>query len=223
MITAITIALACVSIDVFAHGVDENTRNFLLNNSGVQFIAFMYIGAKHMITGYDHLLFLVGVIFFLFKPKEILLYVSMFTLGHSVTLLLGVIANIQVNAYLIDAVIAFSVVYKAFDNLGGIKKSLKFTPDPRIVVLIFGLFHGFGLVTKIQEFSLAQDGLITNLIAFNIGVELGQFSALALIVLIINAWRKHHSFIHFSNTTNGLLMSAGFMLIGLQLTGYFIY
>jgi len=216
------LVLTFFSSPLFAHGVDDNTRAFLLNNVGSQFIAFMYIGAKHMVTGYDHLLFLVGVIFFLFKPKEVLLYVSMFTLGHSLTLLLGVLANIQVNAYLIDAIIGFSVVYKAFDNLGGFDKIFSRMPDPRIVVLIFGLFHGFGLATKIQEFGLSQDGLISNLIAFNIGVELGQFSALALILLIINAWRKHASFTAFSTATNGLLMSAGFMLVGLQLTGYFI-
>jgi len=216
------IVLLSFSAPSFAHGVDDNTRNFLLNNTGVQFIAFMYIGAKHMITGYDHLLFLVGVIFFLFKPKEILLYVSMFTLGHSLTLLFGVMADIQVNAYLIDAIIGLSVVYKGFENLGGFKRLFNKTPNTQLAVLIFGLFHGFGLATKIQEFGLAPDGLFTNLIAFNIGVELGQFSALAIILLLINAWRKHPSFTQFSVTTNSLLMSAGFMLTGMQLTGYFI-
>jgi hypothetical protein len=209
------------SFEAIAHGVDEKTRHFLQNNAGVQFFPFMYIGAKHMVTGYDHLLFLAGVIFFLYKNRDILLYVSMFTLGHSLTLLLGVWMDIQVNAYLIDAIIGFSVVYKGFDNLGGFKRTLGYSPNPKAAVLIFGLFHGFGLATKLQEFQLPQDGLIANLIAFNLGVELGQFAALTFILLAISFWRKHHSFKLFSMTSNTLLMSAGFMLIGFQLTGYF--
>ncbi len=216
------VALVLLSPQIFAHGVDDNTRAFLLNNTGVQFIAFIYIGAKHMVTGYDHLLFLTGVLFFLFKARGVLLYVSMFTLGHSLTLLLGVIADIQMNAYIIDAIIGFSVVYKGFENLGGFKKLLGYSPNTKSAVLIFGLIHGFGLATKIQEFSLPQDGLITNIVAFNIGVEFGQFFALTMIVLLLNVWRKYRSFNHFATTTNTLLMSAGFMLMGLQLTGYFI-
>ena len=208
--------------NLFAHGVDENTRNFLQNNTGVQFIAFMYIGAKHMITGYDHLLFLIGVIFFLYKSKDIILYVSLFTLGHSLTLLTGVLFDLQVNAYLIDAIIGLSVVYKGFDNLGGFKRAIGYNPNPKVAVLIFGLFHGLGLATKIQEFQLPADGLFTNLIAFNIGVEIGQFTALAFILLVMSFWRKHPTFNRFSSITNTLLMSAGFMLIGFQLTGYVI-
>lgn len=208
--------------DVLAHGVDDSTRNFLQNNSGIQIAPFMYIGAKHMITGYDHLLFLLGVLFFLQRPKDVLLYVTMFTIGHSVTLLSGVLANIQMNAYLIDAIIGLSVVYKGFDNLGGFKKLLGKQPDPKLAVLIFGLFHGFGLATKIQEFSLPDDGLAYNLLAFNIGVELGQFMALMAILILINFWRQFPSFHRMATTTNTALMSAGFMLIGFQLTGYFL-
>ncbi len=209
-------------VETFAHGVDDNTRAFLQQNTGVQIIPFLYIGAKHMVTGYDHLLFLVGVLFFLYKSRDILLYVSMFTLGHSLTLLFGVIGDIQVNAYLIDAIIGLSVVYKGFDNLGGFNHLFGKSPNAKLAVLIFGLFHGFGLATKLQEFQLPEDGLITNLIAFNVGVELGQFSALAFILLVINFWRKHSSFTRFATNTNCLLMSAGFMLIGYQLTGYLI-
>lgn len=209
-------------IEAFAHGVDENTRAFLLQNTGVQIIPFLYIGAKHMVTGYDHLLFLVGVLFFLYRSRDVLLYVSMFTLGHSVTLLFGVISDLQVNAYLIDAIIGLSVVYKGFDNLGGFDRLFGKAPNAKLAVLVFGLFHGFGLATKLQEFQLPDDGLITNLIAFNVGVELGQFTALAFILLVINFWRKHSSFRRFATNTNCLLMSAGFMLIGFQLTGYFI-
>ncbi len=219
LLTLATIVL--LPLEAMAHGVDEKTRYFLQNNTGVQFFPFIYIGAKHMVTGYDHLLFLAGVIFFLYKSRDILLYVSMFTLGHSVTLLLGVWQDIQVNAYLIDAIIGLSVVYKGFDNLGGFQRTLGFSPNPKAAVLIFGLFHGFGLATKLQEFQLPQEGLIANLIAFNLGVELGQFAALTVIVLAISFWRKHQTFTLFSTTSNTLLMSAGFMLIGFQLTGYF--
>ena len=211
-------------IEAFAHGVDESTRAFLQQNTGVQIIPFLYIGAKHMVTGYDHLLFLVGVLFFLYRSRDVFLYVSMFTLGHSITLLFGVISDIQVNAYLIDAIIGLSVVYKGFDNLGGFNRLFGKSPNAKLAVLIFGLFHGFGLATKLQEFQLPDEGLITNLIAFNVGVELGQFTALAFILLIINFWRTHSSFTRFATNTNTncLLMSAGFMLIGFQLTGYFI-
>lgn len=209
-------------IEAFAHGVDDNTRAFLQQNTGVQIIPFLYIGAKHMVTGYDHLLFLVGVLFFLYRSRDVLLYVSMFTLGHSLTLLYGVLGDIQVNAYLIDAIIGLSVIYKGFDNLGGFKHLFGKSPNAKLAVLIFGLFHGFGLATKLQEFQLPEDGLIANLIAFNVGVELGQFTALAFILLLINLWRKHSSFTRFATNTNCLLMSAGFMLMGYQLTGYFI-
>ena len=209
-------------VDVFAHGIDDNTRVFLQQNSGVQIIPFLYIGAKHMLTGYDHLLFLVGVLFFLYKSRDVLLYVSMFTIGHSITLLYGVISDVQVNAYLIDAIIGLSVVYKGFDNLGGFERFFGKTPNAKLAVLIFGLFHGFGLATKLQEFQLPDDGLITNLIAFNLGVELGQITALAFILLGINLWRKHRSFTRFAISTNSFLMGAGFILVGFQLTGYFI-
>ena len=213
---------AMLSFPVMAHDVDDGTRQFINNNSGVQFIPFLYIGAKHMVTGYDHLLFLVGVMFFLYRRREVLLYVTMFTIGHSLTLLLGVLANIQVNAYLIDAIIGFSVLYKGFDNLGGFQKWFGKQPNTLWAVLIFGLFHGFGLATKLQDFNIGQDSLWVNLVAFNIGVELGQFAALAFILIAINAWRTQPSFVRFSTVTNTLLMSAGMMLMGYQLTGYVV-
>jgi hypothetical protein len=175
-----------------------------------------------MITGYDHLLFLVGVIFFLYRSRDVFLYVTMFTIGHSTTLLLGVLGDIQVNAYLVDAIIGLSVVYKGFDNLGGFKRCFNWQPNTQWAVLIFGLFHGLGLATKLQEFNLPKEGLFTNLVAFNIGVELGQFAALVVILIVINVWRKWPSFQRFSTLTNTLLMSAGVMLIVYQLTGYVI-
>jgi hypothetical protein len=215
--------LVSLSLGAMAHGVDEDTRLFLEQNTGMQFIPFIYIGAKHMFTGYDHILFLVGVIFFLYRSRDVLLYVSMFTIGHSITLLWGVLGHIQVNPYLIDAIIGFSVVYKGFDNLGGFKRLFGKQPSTKLAVLIFGLFHGFGLATKLQEFELPSEGLVANMIAFNIGVELGQFMALALILIAINFWRKLPSFERFSTVTNTMLMSAGLMLMGLQLTGFYLY
>ncbi|WP_455749188.1 HupE/UreJ family protein [Elizabethkingia miricola] len=206
---------------VFAHGVDENTQAFLEENTGSAFIPFLYIGAKHMLTGYDHLLFLVGVIFFLYRTKEILLYVSFFTIGHSITLLLGVLADLEINSYLIDAIIALSIIYKGFDNLGGFKTFFGKQPNTKAAVLIFGLFHGFGLASKLQELSLNKDGLFVNLIGFNIGVEIGQFIALALVLFAITLWRKYPSFMKFSTLTNTLLMAMGFLLFGYQLAGYF--
>ncbi|PWJ43854.1 HupE/UreJ protein [Sediminitomix flava] len=209
-----------ISTVALAHGVDGDTQAFLTNNEGAAFIPFLYIGAKHMITGYDHLLFLVGVIFFLYRPKDILIYVSFFTLGHSATLLLGVMGNLHVNAFLIDAIIALSIVYKGFDNLGGFKACFGRQPNAKWAVLIFGLFHGLGLATKLQEFNFNQDGLFTNLVGFNIGVEIGQFVALMFVVAIIGLWRSHKSFLRFSTLTNTVLMTAGFLLFGLQMTAY---
>ncbi len=204
----------------FAHGVDENTKQFLLANQGLAIGPFLYIGAKHMVTGYDHLLFLVGVIFFLFRTRDILLYVSLFTLGHSLTLFFGVLENITVNPYLIDAIIGISVIYKGFDNLGGFQRLLGFQPNTQAAVLIFGLFHGFGLATKLQDFALPEQGLWKNLLAFNVGVEIGQFLALLFILIALNFWRRFNSFYGFSVVTNTLLMSCGLILFGYQMAGF---
>ena len=214
--------MACFDSSVFAHGVDSSTEHFLQNQQGTALGAYTYIGAKHMLTGYDHLLFLVGVIFFLYKLQDIVLYVSLFTLGHSLTLLSGVLAGIQINPFLIDAIIALSIVYKGFDNLQGFQTLWGKQPNTRYAVLIFGLFHGFGLATKLQDFHLPPEGLWKNLLAFNIGVELGQFLALFCIVILLGFWRRHQSYLHFAYATNTLLMTSGFVLIGYQLTGFLI-
>ncbi len=221
IIPLIWILCCLISITAYAHGVDDETQSFLATNKGIAFGPFLYIGAKHMITGYDHILFLVGVIFFLFKTREIIIYVSYFTIGHSLTLLLGVMANINVNAYIIDAIIALSIVYKGFDNLGGFKEIFGRQPNTKAAVLIFGLFHGFGLATKLQEFEFDKEGLFVNLLGFNLGVEIGQFLALGLVLLVISIWRQYNSYIKFSHGANVLLMAAGFLLLGFQLTGYF--
>jgi hypothetical protein len=207
---------------LFAHGVDDNTKQFLLLNQGVSIISYVYIGAKHMVTGYDHLLFLVGVVFFLYRSKDVLAYVTLFTIGHSITLMTGVLNDVMINPYLIDAIIGFSIIYKGFDNLGGFKHLLGYQPNTKMAVLIFGLFHGFGLATKIQEFKIPEDGLLENLISFNVGVEIGQFLTLGLVLIGLVFWRRHSSYLRFATFTNTLLMSGGMMLTGYQLTGYFI-
>jgi len=217
---AILIVGSFFSVELLAHGVDDNTKAFLQSNQGVAFLPFMYIGAKHMVTGYDHLLFLVGVIFFLYRTKDVLIYVSFFTVGHSLTLLFGVWQDLNVNAYIIDAIIGLSIVYKGFDNLGGFKRLLGFQPNTKAAVLIFGLFHGFGLATKLQEFEFGREGLIENLIAFNLGVELGQFFALTFVLVALSVWRRYNSYLKFAVASNALLMSGGIMLTLFQLTGY---
>lgn len=218
---ALVLILLGIAGNVWGHGVDGDTQTFLTGNKGAAFVPFLYIGAKHMLTGYDHLLFLVGVIFFLYKPKEVLLYVSFFTVGHSTTLLLGVLTNMAINSYAIDAIIALSIVYKGFDNLGGFQRFFGRQPNTKAAVLIFGLFHGFGLASKLQEFNFGKEGLFTNLIGFNIGVEIGQFIALAFVLILFSIWRRQRGFLKFSTITNTALIAAGFLLFGYQLAGYF--
>jgi hypothetical protein len=215
-------AILLTTSQIMAHGVAEGDAAFIEGNSGVQFIPFVYLGAKHMVSGYDHLLFLVGVIFFLFRLKDIAIYVSLFAIGHSITLLWGVLNNTQVSPYIVDAIIGLSVVYKGFDNLGGFKKVLGYQPNTKAAVLIFGFFHGFGLATKLQDFTLSEDGLVANIIAFNIGVEIGQLLALSAILILMGYWRRTSAYQNYAFTFNGLLMCLGFMLMGYQLTGYFV-
>lgn len=210
------------SSNLLAHGVTVGDQGYIQEISGVNLIPYTYLGAKHMVTGYDHLLFLFGVVFFLYRLKHIGLYVSLFAIGHSTTLLVGVFFDIPANAYLIDAIIGLSVVYKALDNLGAYQRWFGFQPDTRVATLIFGLFHGFGLATKIQAFDMDTDGLLPNLIAFNVGVEIGQLLALSAILIVMSYWRKTASFYRQAYNTNVLLMSVGFLLTGYQLTGYFI-
>ncbi|QGP80438.1 HupE/UreJ family protein [Sphingobium sp. CAP-1] len=218
---ALGLIFALMSSSLWAHGVNENDKAFIEGASGVNIIPYMYLGAKHMVTGYDHLLFLAGVIFFLYRLKDVGAYVTLFAIGHSTTLLLGVIFDIRANPFIIDAIIGLSVVYKAIDNLDGFRTWFGVSPNPKAAVLIFGFFHGFGLATKIQELTLAKDGLIPNLISFNIGVEMGQFMALTLILLLMNFWRLSDSFRRTAILANAGLMTAGFVLIGFQMAGYY--
>lgn len=217
-----SVFLLLLTNPAFAHGVAEGDKGYIQEISGINIIPFLYLGAKHMITGYDHILFLFGVIFFLYRNKDVWLYVSLFAIGHSTTMLLGVYFDIGISGYLIDAIIGFSVVYKALDNLGAFRQWFGIQPNTKVATLIFGLFHGFGLATKIQEYELAKNGLLPNLLAFNVGVEIGQVLALSMILIIMGFWRKSRVFLSQAYTANVAMMSAGFLLIGFQLTGYFV-
>jgi hypothetical protein len=162
------------------------------------------------------------VIFFLYRLKDIGAYVTLFAVGHSTTLLLGVLTGVSVNAYLIDAIIGLSVVYKAMDNLGAFRRWFGVQPSTKAATLIFGLFHGFGLATKILDFEMSSDGLVANLVAFNVGVEVGQLLALSAILIAMSYWRRTTGFARHAYGANVALMAAGFVLMGYQLAGLFL-
>ena len=217
---AVLLIFACALSN--AHGVADGDKEFIEQSVGPQLVAFVYLGAKHMVTGYDHLLFLLGVIFFLYQMRDVALYVTLFAVGHSVTLLFGVLAGVHANPYLVDALIGLSVVYKALDNLNAFERWLGFRPDTRAAVLLFGLAHGFGLATKLQEFKLSPDGLVANIVAFNVGVELGQLIALATMLIGMAYLRRARTFARNAIVANTAIMTAGFLLVGYQLTGFLV-
>ena len=216
--------LLCLGVvaDAFGHGVPQGDKGFIQESSGVRVFPFIYLGAKHMVTGYDHLLFLLGVIFFLYRMREVGTYVTLFAAGHTITLLSGVLFKVSMNAYLIDAIIGLSVVYKALDNMGAYQRWFGYQPNTKAATLIFGLFHGFGLATKIQEFEVSPNGLLLNLVAFNLGVELGQIIALRTILILMGVWRRTPSFWQHAYTVNAAIMCAGFVLMGYQITGLLV-
>ena len=220
LLVLITAAILFSTDAAFAHAVTLGDKGYIQEISGAQIIPFMYLGAKHMVTGYDHILFLLGVIFFLYGLKEIGIYVTLFAVGHSVTMLAGVWFNFGINSYIIDAIIGFSVVYKALDNLGAFQRWFGVQPNTKAATLIFGFLHGFGLASKIIDYDISPDGLLPNLIAFNVGVEIGQLTALAAILVVMNHWRTRSSFARQAYAANVLMMTAGFALMGLQITGY---
>ena len=219
---ALACAVSCLPALALAHPLSEGNARFVEGSAGAAIGPFLYLGAKHMMTGYDHLLFLVGGIFFLYRLRDVVLYVSLFTLGHSITLLAGVLGGLRVDPHGIDAIIGLSVAYKAFENLGGFEHLLGVRPDTRIAVLIFGLFHGLGLATRLQEFALAPQGLVANILSFNAGVEIGQVLALAAVLIALRQWRTRESFLRHAFSTNTALMTAGFVLAGQQAVGYWI-
>lgn len=219
---ALFLMISGVGSDAFAHAVAQGDKGYIQEISGIHLVSFIYLGAKHMVTGYDHVLFLFGVIFFLYRLQHIAIYVSLFALGHSTTMLLGVYFDIGINSYLIDAIIGVSVVYKALDNLGAFQRWFRIQPNTKLATLIFGFFHGFGLSTKIIEYDMSPDGLVPNLLAFNLGVEIGQLLALGAILIAMGYWRRTAGFLRHAYTANVVLMTAGFTLIGYQLTGFFV-
>ena len=204
--------------DLLAHGVAASDKDLI--TQGRQLAVFLYLGAKHMVTGYDHLLFLFGVIFFLYRLREVAIYVTLFAVGHSITLLYAVMSGTHVNPFVIDAIIGLSVAYKALDNIGGFKRLLGFQPNTKLAVWIFGLFHGLGLGTKLQDFSLSADGLVPNILAFNVGVELGQVLGLSAILIAMGFWRRSAGFTQHAFAANVIVMTCGFILVGYQLAGY---
>jgi hypothetical protein len=222
LLAALALALLYTS-PALAHAIGGKDAAFVASSAGAHIGPFLYLGAKHMVTGYDHLLFILGVIFFLYRLKHVALYVTMFSLGHSITLLAGVLMGWHVNSYLVDAVIGLSVAYKAFDNLDGFKTLFGWSPDARLMVLVFGLFHGFGLATKLQELQLSKRGLAINLVSFNVGVEIGQLIALSVMLGLILLWRRSPGFARQAVIANVLILTAGFVLMQEQLAGYFIH
>jgi hypothetical protein len=215
-------AFFCLVPEACAHGVTDGDKGYIQESSGVLTMPFIYLGAKHMVTGYDHLLFLVGVVFFLYRFRDVGIYVSLFAVGHTVTLLSGTLLKVEVSAYLIDAIIGFSIVYKALDNMGAYQRWFGFQPDTRIATLVFGLFHGFGLAAKILDYKVSSEGLIPNLVSFNVGVELGQLMGLAMILIAMGFWRRSGSFMRHAYAAQVALMTGGFLLVGYQLTGFFV-
>jgi hypothetical protein len=216
------VAVSLWAGSAWSHTIAGSNAVFVQGIDGPAIAAFIYLGAKHMVTGYDHLLFLLGVIFFLYRMKDISIYVTLFAIGHSSTLLLGVLTDISVSSYLVDAIIGLSVVYKALDNMGAYQRWFGFQPNTKAATLVFGLFHGFGLATKLQDFNLSPDGLIGNLLAFNVGVEIGQLLALGAILIAMGFWRKSSSFWRHAYTANVVVMTLGFILAGYQLVGFFV-
>jgi len=206
---------------LFAHGINEHARRSMVEGGNLKYI---WLGAEHMLTGYDHLLFLFGVIFFLTTFKDIVKFITVFTLGHSITLILATFMGITANYWLIDAVIALSVCYKGFDNNEGFQKyfGMKKAPNLLGMVFVFGLIHGFGLSTRLQQLRLGEKGtdMLMRIISFNVGVELGQIAALTIMLVILSGFRKTNFFKRFSKVANDGLVLAGFMLLLMQLHGY---
>jgi hypothetical protein len=222
LLAALALVLLCAS-PALAHAIGGKDAAFVASSAGAHIGPFLYLGAKHMVTGYDHLLFILGVIFFLYRLKHVALYVTLFSLGHSITLLAGVLMGWHANSYIIDAIIGLSVAYKAFDNLDGFKTLFGFQPDTRAMVMVFGLFHGLGLATKLQDLHLSHRGLALNLVSFNVGVEIGQLIALSLMLGLILLWRRTPGFARQAVVANVLILVAGFVLMQEQLAGYFIH
>lgn len=204
----------------FAHGISEADQQRMLDGG---YLLYVMLGATHMLTGYDHLLFLLGVVFFLTGFRDIAKFVTVFTLGHSITLIFATFLQITWNFYLVDAIIAISVIYKGFDNNGGFQKYFDMkSPNLLAAVFGFGLLHGFGLSTRLQQLPLGDDSaaVLGRILSFNVGVEVGQILALCVMVGLLAIWRARPSFKRFSYAANLALVYAGALLLLMQLHGY---
>ncbi|MEN8170358.1 MAG: HupE/UreJ family protein [Pseudomonadota bacterium] len=207
-----------LTTNVLAHGMSAADKQRILDAGLLEYVE---LGASHMLTGYDHLLFLFGVIFFLTRFNDIIKFITAFTIGHSITLIFATLYGIQANYYLVDAVIALTVCYKAFENLDGFKRFLNSrSPNLTWMVFGFGLIHGFGLSTRLQQLPLGDEGIVLKIIAFNVGVEVGQIIALAVMLFLLSGWRKSESFMRFSHASNVTLMLVGGLLLLMQLHSY---
>jgi len=222
MLWVLAATIIAVPSIALAHSIAEGNAAFVTGADGPAIIPFIYLGAKHMVTGVDHLLFLAGVIFFLYRPLDVVKYVTLFAVGHSITLIAGVLLDIRIDAHLVDAIIGLSIVYKALDNMGALDRLGRFKPHTGGAVFVFGLCHGFGLATSLQALSLASDGLLTNLISFNIGVEIGQLLALSFMLIVFTVWRQKAGFVKYAFVSNSVLMTCGFLAMGYQLTAYWL-
>ncbi len=217
---SITPIFACLltALTASAHGISDADKQGILEGGNLEYLK---LGATHMLTGYDHLLFLFGVMFFLTRLRDVVKFITAFTVGHCLTLVFATLLHIQANYYLVDAVIALTVCYKAFDNLDGFRKYIEVQPPNLLgAVFVFGLVHGFGLSTRLQTLPLGQEGLVLRILSFNLGVELGQILALAGMGIVLAGWRKTASFAKFSKVANAALMFAGLLLLLMQLHGY---
>jgi len=214
----LTISVTILDSTAFAHGVSESDQAAMEGGSNWDFLV---LGARHMVTGYDHLLFLLGVMFFLTRFREIVKFITAFTAGHTITLIAATFAGIQANYFLVDAVIACTVMYKGFDNLDGFRKYIGVRPPNLLgAVFIFGLIHGFGLSTRLQQLPILGEGLLLRIISFNVGVELGQIAALSVMLVVLSLWRHTAAFTKFSGLANSGLIAAGCLLLLMQLHGY---
>lgn len=214
---AVALCVLFLAGTALGHDVSAEDARLIADRTGPQVMLYTWLGAKHMVTGYDHLLFLLGVIFYLRTLAAIAIYVSLFALGHSITLILGVLLGLDVNPYLVDAVIGLSVAYKGFDNLRGFETLFGDAPDTRVAVLAFGLFHGLGLASRLRDLGLAEDGLLVNLLSFNVGVELGQLAALAGMLFLLRFLRRDASDPRIGPAVNASLVVTGFALMAYQL------
>lgn len=209
-----------MSPSLWAHGISAADKESMLNGG---YLKYIWLGATHMLTGYDHLLFIFGVIFFLTSFKEIVKFISVFTLGHCITLIFATFFKITANYYLIDAVIAVSVMYKGFENIDGFKKCFDWQPLSLLkMVFAFGLIHGFGLSTRLQQLPLGEDqgAMLIRILSFNLGVEVGQIVALTVMLIFLSGWRKAATFAKFAYAANVALIAGGILLFFMQFHGY---